>query len=154
LSASGCIRLKLTESPLFVKVRKQHAEDSRPVVDVAREYGREILLGSGAKIAESALFTIYAVVVVAYAVNRGIPKDLIANAILIAVGIELFTLPLFGAISDRIGRRPLYLGGALLQLAMAFPFFIRPKGACVAGLRARAVDWPRRNVRAAGRFLL
>jgi MHS family shikimate/dehydroshikimate transporter-like MFS transporter len=118
------IRLKLTESPLFVKVRKQHAEDSRPVVDVVREYGRQILLGSGAKIAESALFTIYAVVVVAYAVNRGIPKDVIANAILIAVGIELFTLPLFGAISDRIGRRPLYLGGALLQLAMAFPFFM------------------------------
>jgi MFS transporter, MHS family, shikimate and dehydroshikimate transport protein len=118
------IRVKLTESPLFVKVRKQHAEDSRPVVDVVREYSRQILLGSGAKIAESALFTIYAVVVVAYAVNRGIPKNVIANAILIAVAIELFTLPLFGALSDRIGRRPVYLGGAVLQFVIAFPFFM------------------------------
>jgi MFS transporter, MHS family, shikimate and dehydroshikimate transport protein len=118
------IRLKLTESPLFVKVRRQHAEDSRPVVDAVREFSRPILLGSGAKIAESALFTIYAVVVVAYAVNRGIPKNVIANAILIAVAVELFTLPLFGAISDRIGRRPVYLGGAVLQLVMAFPFFM------------------------------
>ena len=118
------IRLKLTESPLFVKVRRQHAEDSRPVVDVVRENSRQILLGSGAKLAESALFTVYAVVVVAYAVNRGIPKNVITNAILIAVAIEVFTLPLFGAISDRIGRRPMYLGGALLQLVMAFPFFM------------------------------
>jgi MFS family permease len=94
------------------------------VIDVVRDYGRQILIGSGAKIAESALFTIYAVVVVAYAVNRGIPKNVIADAILIAVAIELFTLPLFGALSDRVGRRPVYLGGALLQLLMAFPFFM------------------------------
>jgi MFS transporter, MHS family, shikimate and dehydroshikimate transport protein len=118
------IRLKLTESPLFVKVRKQHAEDALPVVDVVREHGRNILLGSGAKIAESALFTIYAVVVVAYAVHRGIPKNVISDGILIAVFIELFTLPLFGALSDRVGRRPVYLGGAILQLLMAFPFFM------------------------------
>jgi MFS transporter, MHS family, shikimate and dehydroshikimate transport protein len=118
------IRLKLTESPLFVKVRAQHAEDSRPVVDVVRENKRQILFGFGAKLAEAAVFTIYAVVAVAYAVNRGIPKNVIANAILIAVSIELFTLPLFGAISDRIGRRPVYLGGALVQLLMAFPFFM------------------------------
>ena len=82
-------------------------------------------LGLVPKIAESALFTIYAVVVVAYAVNRGIPKNVIANALLIAVAIELFTLPLFGALSDRIGRRPVYLGGAvLLQFVIAFPFFM------------------------------
>src|SRR5438552_3601014 len=118
------IRLKLSESPLFVKMRKQHAEDSRPVVDVVRDHIREILLGAGAKIAESALFTIYAVVVVAYAVNHGIPKSLIADGILIAVAIELFTLPFFGALSDRVGRRAVYLGGALLQLVMAFPFFM------------------------------
>jgi metabolite-proton symporter len=118
------IRLKLSESPLFVKMRKEHAEDSRPVVDVVREHMRELLLGAGAKIAESALFTIYAVVVVAYAVNRGIPKSLIADGILIAVAIELFTLPFFGALSDRVGRRPVYLAGALLQLAMAYPFFM------------------------------
>src|ERR671928_59543 len=83
------IRLKLSESPLFVKIREQHAEDARPLLDVVRDHGRQILLGSGAKIAESALFTIYAVVVVAYAVNRGIPKNVIANAILIAVAVEL-----------------------------------------------------------------
>lgn len=105
-------------------MRKQHAEDALPVVDVVREHGRNILLGSGAKIAESALFTIYAVVVVAYAVHRGIPKNVISDGILIAVFIELFTLPLFGALSDRVGRRPVYLGGAILQLLMAFPFFM------------------------------
>jgi Na+/melibiose symporter-like transporter len=110
-----------------MKVREQHAEDSRPVVDVVRKNSRQILFGFGAKLAEAAIFTIYAVVVVAYAVNRGIPKTAIANAILIAVSIALFTLPLFGAISNRVGRSSVYLGGALVQLLMAFPFFMRAK---------------------------
>jgi metabolite-proton symporter len=118
------IRLKLSESPLFVKIREQHAEDARPLLDVVRDHGRQILLGSGAKIAESALFTIYAVVVVAYAVSHGIPKSMIVDGILIACAIEVLTLPLFGAVSDRLGRRPVYLAGALLQIVMAFPTFM------------------------------
>jgi MFS transporter, MHS family, shikimate and dehydroshikimate transport protein len=118
------IRLKLSESPLFVKIREQHAEDARPLADVVRNHGRHVMLGAGAKIAESALFTIYAVIVVAYAVNHGLPKSMIVNGILIACAIEVLMLPLFGALSDRVGRRPVYLGGALFQIVMAVPTFM------------------------------
>ena len=69
------------------------------------------------------MFTTYAVLITAYAVSRGVPKSVMTTATLIAILIELATIPGFGALSDRIGRRPVYIGGALLSVVVAFPVF-------------------------------
>jgi len=115
------IRLHLTESPLFRREEGKHARN--PLAQVLREHGRAVVLGCGAKLLESTVFTTYAVILTAYAVSRGIPRAVMTEATLIAIIIELISLPLFGALSDRIGRKPVYLLGALVNLLLVFPTF-------------------------------
>ena len=117
------IRLSLSESPLFQKQRVQNARQKHPLVELLQTYPREVILGCGMKIAESTLFTGYAVLVVAYATNRGIPRPTMTMVTLIAILIELPTLLLFGALSDRLGRRPVYIFGALMGALVTVPLF-------------------------------
>jgi MFS transporter, MHS family, shikimate and dehydroshikimate transport protein len=64
------------------------------------------------------------VFIVVYATTKlGLPKPLMLNAVLYAALLEMVSLPLFGWLSDRIGRRPLYILGALFTIAFAFPLF-------------------------------
>lgn len=114
------IRLQLSESPLF---QREAQHDPHPLRSAFLTSRRELVLGCGAKLFESTVFTTYAVLITAYAVSRGIPKSLMTTATLIAILIELPLLPVFGALSDRIGRRPVYMAGALLNVGLAFPVF-------------------------------
>ena len=117
------IRLSLSESPLFQKQRAQNARQKHPLVELLQTFRRQVVLGCGMKIAESTLFTGYAVLVVAYATNRGIPRPTMTMVTLIAILIELPTLLMFGALSDRLGRRPVYMFGALMGALVTVPLF-------------------------------
>jgi len=117
------IRLQLTESPLFLEMRKRRAEDSHPLVEVLRNHRRSLVLGCGSKLAESIAFTAFAVLIGAYATSRGVDRPTMTTAMLVAILLELVTLPLFGALSDRIGRKPVYLFGAACVLIATFPVF-------------------------------
>ena len=79
----------------------------------------------GARLAENAAFYLYSVFVLAYATlpKIGFSRQSVLMAVSIAAAIELFTIPAFGALSDRLGRRPVYLFGALFVGVFAFPFF-------------------------------
>jgi MFS family permease len=114
------IRVQLSESPLF---RREAHHEPHPLRVAFTTHSRRLLLGCGAKLLESTVFTTYAVLITAYAVSRGIPKSVMTTATLVAIVIELGMIPLFGALSDRIGRRPVYFSGALLNVALAFPVF-------------------------------
>jgi len=76
------------------------------------------------KISEVSWVYILTVFVVIYATtNLNLPRSLLLNAIAIAAAVEVFTIPLFGWISDKIGRRGFYLFGSLFTIAAAFPLF-------------------------------
>jgi MFS transporter, MHS family, shikimate and dehydroshikimate transport protein len=118
------IRFKISETPAFKRVLAEEGPAGLPVVEAVRNHASNILFGIGAKIAESGLFNIYAVFAITYCKTKlGLPSQTILNGVLVGCALECLTLPLFGALSDRIGRRPVYVGGMLFQVALAFVFF-------------------------------
>ena len=119
------IRFQISESPAFEAAAQQKAPPRLPVAEALRDHWRKVLLGIGAKIAESGLFNIYAVFAITYAVTvHHLPKTLVLNGILVACLVECVTLPVFGWLADRVGRKPVYVLGALFQVGFAAPFFL------------------------------
>jgi MHS family shikimate/dehydroshikimate transporter-like MFS transporter len=118
------IRLKILETPAFSKIKEEGAEAQIPIVDVFRNYPRTILITMGARLSEGQTFNIFAVFAIVYAADQlGLPRSTILTGVLIAAAIECVTIPAFGALSDRHGRRPVYMGGAAFCALFAFPFF-------------------------------
>jgi len=123
------IRLKIVESPVFMEAQKAVAEKEGekkhvPILAVIREYPRNVLLAMGARFAENAFFYIFTVLVLSYGSQQlGMAKGDLLNAVLLGSAVQLVAIPTFGALSDRWGRRPVYLGGAVFLLLFAFPFF-------------------------------
>ncbi|SKA38816.1 metabolite-proton symporter [Enhydrobacter aerosaccus] len=119
------IRVQISETPAFQRVLREEKRATLPAVEAVRDHGGNVLFGIGAKIAESGLFNIYAVFAITYCVTRlGLPQRTILNGVLVGCALECLTLPLFGLLSDRLGRRPVYIGGMLFQAVLAFPFFL------------------------------
>jgi MFS family permease len=119
------IRLRILETPLFAEVKKQRREVSAPIIEAFRHSTPEILLSAGARFVEQAPFYLFSTFVITYGVDKLIlSRTLILNAITIAAVVELFTIPLFGYLSDYVGRRRWYLIGCVLMAAFAFPYFL------------------------------
>ena len=118
------IRLKLMESPAFQRVKETNTEAPKPIVDVVRKYPREVLTAMGMRVAENGCFYILTVFVLAYGEDElGLAKGTMLWGVIIAAAIGLMTVPLWGALSDRVGRKPLYLAGAVITTLWAFPLF-------------------------------
>ncbi|MFF7053775.1 MFS transporter [Streptomyces griseorubiginosus] len=114
------VRLQVVESPLFAEVKKERAESRLPILDVLKR-PRPVLLaccvGIGAFTAQS-LLTSY---LISYATGIGHPRPQVLTALTVSAAVALVVLPCASALSDRIGRRPVVLAGALLSAATAFP---------------------------------
>src|SRR5262245_16673647 len=118
------IRLHILETPLFAQAQAQRATSPRPLVDLVRNHPRNLLLAMGARFAENASFYVFTVFIYVYASEqRGFARDTILVGVLLASGLQLFSIPALAALSDRLGRRPVYLAGALFLGLFAFPFF-------------------------------
>jgi metabolite-proton symporter len=118
------IRMTLSESPEFQKVKDAKQEVKMPIIEAIRMYPKNILLAMGARFAENGFFYIYAAFVLAYATQGlGMNRQDILNGVLIAALIETFTIPAFGLLSDYVGRRPVYIFGAVFSALMSFPLF-------------------------------
>jgi metabolite-proton symporter len=118
------VRLTVLESPSFEKLKDGGRESRQPLVDVFREHPREVLIGMGMRFAQNVVFYIYTVFMLTYGEKAlGYPRGLMVRGVMIASALGLVTVPLWSHLSDKIGRKPVYLGGALFSLAIVFPFF-------------------------------
>jgi metabolite-proton symporter len=118
------IRFRILESPVFTKVREEAGEVRQPIIEVLRTYPRQVLLAMGARFAENGAFYIYSVFVLTYATQQvKMDSQIVLTGILIGSSLELVAIPFFGALSDRVGRRPVYLFGAAVTALFAFPLF-------------------------------
>ena len=118
------LRVKVLESPLFEKAVREQPATTPPVVEVLRKHPRNVLLAMGARIAENGFYYFFTVFGLSYGRDSlGLSRDLLLNGVLVAAVAHLIATPLFGALSDRVGRKPVYLGGAVFLALYAFPFF-------------------------------
>jgi MHS family shikimate/dehydroshikimate transporter-like MFS transporter len=118
------IRVRSLETPAFARVKEAGTEARRPIVELLRTHRKEVLLAMGARFAENGAFYIYTVFVLVYGTQRvGIDRQTVLNGVLIAAACALVAIPLWGALSDRLGRRPVYLFGACVTALFAYPLF-------------------------------
>lgn len=118
------IRLRIFETPVFARLKETRGETRRPIMEVLRSQPRDVLLAMGMRFAENGPFYIMSVFVLSYGeAHLKLPKSTMLTGVIIASAISLLLIPVYGALSDRIGRRPVYQAGALFTLVFAFPFF-------------------------------
>ena len=118
------IRLKIMESPVFTQAKAEDPGPKVPILAVLRDHPGNVFLAMGARFAENAFFYIFTVLVLSYGSQHlGMGKAGLLNAVMLGSAVQLVAIPAFGALSDKVGRRPVYLGGAFFLLLFAFPFF-------------------------------
>ena len=118
------IRLRIAETPAFGRVKETGTRSPLPIVEVFCRYPREVLIAIGARLAENGTFYIYTVFVLVYATQKvGLDRQSVLNGVLIGAIGMMVALPVCGALSDRLGRRPVYLFGACMTALFAYPLF-------------------------------
>ena len=118
------IRLRLHETQAFQRIERQHAIARSPIMEVFTTHRRPFLIAVGLKISEIAWASIAGVFVISYATGRlGLSRGAILNALLLASLLALFTIPLYGWLSDRVGRRAMFFATCLFSVLFAFPLF-------------------------------
>lgn len=119
------VRLKVLETPLFAQLVEKRTVAKVPVVEVIRRYPKEIVLSALLRMSEQAPFYLYTAFALAYIKDHlHQTEGLGLAAVTVGGALELFLIPVFGNLSDRLGRRRVYATGAILTGVVAFPFFV------------------------------
>jgi MFS family permease len=118
------IRLGLLETPVFQRILDRQQVASAPVIEVIRQQPREIILTALARMAEQGPFYVFAAFIFTYGTTvLHSSRDLLLTALLVGTGLSAVTIPLAGHISDRIGRKRMYLIGAVTMGVFGFVYF-------------------------------
>jgi metabolite-proton symporter len=119
------LRASLKETPIFAELAKKRKLSRSPLKEVFRVARRPLLCAWGARMGDNSLAYIYESFVIVYATHQlGLARSEIITALMFSAASQLVTVPLFGWLSDKIGRKPVYLSGAVLSGLFVFPFFL------------------------------
>ena len=118
------IRLGIMETPVFTKLVAEKKIEKTPMLEVIKRQPKEILLSAFARLAEQAPFYIFTAFVFAYGIGSlKVSRDFLLIAVLAASVLSFVSIPLFGHISDRIGRKRMYNIGAVTVGVFGFIYF-------------------------------
>jgi MFS transporter, MHS family, shikimate and dehydroshikimate transport protein len=118
------LRASLKETPVFRQLLERGKTSRSPIRDLFAVTKRELLYAWGARLGDNSLAYIYESFVIVYATQElNLPKAEIMGALMVSAAAQFVTVPLFGLVSDKIGRKPVYLAGAVISGLFAFPFF-------------------------------
>ena len=119
------IRLNLLETPAFEELKHEGIPKAPPLIQVFRDHFGNIVLATGARLAESISANVVYVLGISYVVTQlSLDRSIGLNGVMAASLIAIPVTVIFGAVSDRFGRRGLYLAGAGFMAAFSYPFFL------------------------------
>jgi metabolite-proton symporter len=118
------IRSGIAETPAFNEAKSSGNIAKVPLVDTFRYHWKSVLIAASAKFVETGPYYIFATFVIAYATNYlGYDTSTVLNAVAIANVVTIIMIPTMGKLSDKVGRKPLYIGGTIGTIVFAFPYF-------------------------------
>jgi metabolite-proton symporter len=118
------VRMGVLESPLFARELEAKRVERTPAIEVIKRNPVEILLSAMLRMAEQMPFYIFTVFVLEYGTDHlGFGKNFLTNSVAAAAALSLFCVPFFGHLSDKIGRKRMYIAGAVLTFLWAIPYF-------------------------------
>ena len=118
------IRLGILETPVFTKLVRERKIERTPIIEAFRRHPKEIILSALARMAEQAPFYIFTAFVFSYGTGAlHMSRDFLLMAVLVASCVSFFAIPFFGHLSDRIGRKVMYMTGAAVCGVFGFVYF-------------------------------
>ena len=118
------IRLKIEETPAFTELQEKQEREKAPAVEVVRDHKKPVLRAIGMRCSENITFYMLIVFALSYGEDElGISRNTLLAAIIICALGSCIVIPFWGALTDRVGRRPVFLWGAIASIFMAAAFF-------------------------------
>jgi MFS family permease len=118
------IRLGILETPVFQKLVSENKIEKAPIVEVLKRQPKEVLLSALLRMGQQSPFYIFTAFVFSYGVGTlHLSRDFILTAVTVASVVSFFSIPLFGHLSDRIGRKKMYQIGVVVCALYAFLYF-------------------------------
>jgi MFS family permease len=119
------IRRGVGETPMFKELEESGTTAKTPIGDVLRLHWRRLLIAGGVRVGTDVTYTLVFVFTLTYVTTiLDLSRTLALTALMIATPVSALAMPMFGALSDRIGRRPVYAGGVIAAMFWAFGFFV------------------------------
>ncbi|MEB5705843.1 MHS family MFS transporter (plasmid) [Pantoea anthophila] len=119
------LRRGVEETPTFVAMQEQEKTTHTPLKEVFVNYPKQLLIAGGSRIGSDVLYALVVVFTLTYVTTvLQLPRPLALMATMLGAIVNAITVPMFGALSDRWGRRPVYITGALLAIVWSFLFFV------------------------------
>ncbi|PFG45123.1 metabolite-proton symporter [Georgenia soli] len=117
------IRLRVQESPVFKELEEAGETSRSPIRDVFKYARKPFFIAFGARMGENSTAYIFQTWILTYIVTVGMDRGIGLQAVVIATAAGLVTIPFWGWLSDRVGRKVIYMAGAGGMAAFTFPFF-------------------------------
>lgn len=118
------VRSGLHESPEFAELTEKRETQTRPLVELVKKHPRELLVACFVRIGTDVAFYVFSLFVLTYVTTRlGVQRSVALQGVLIASAIQIVVIPFVASLSDRYGRRGIFLIGSIGAAAWSFPFF-------------------------------
>ena len=118
------IRMQLEETPVFREIAANKTTARLPLVEVLTEHRRAFFTPVGLKLSEISYVSVAGVFAISYVTGKlAMPRSVILNTLLVSAVVALVAIPIFGWLSDRIGRKTMFFAGCVFAITFAFPMF-------------------------------